>query len=147
MIVESLSIGCTHKHYNYDTHTLIKADPSSVPVVPKLQQLPHIPWSLTGVTAPTRGEREGGKEREDVKTHTPHTVTLTSESPVVVLWYFSAAECWFVENASRGVRGVSVASHACYLLVSTISQMVHLELVGEITTIHGVNVPTHINTL
>lgn len=33
--------------------TLMKSDPSNVPVVPKLQQLPHIPWSLTGVTAPS----------------------------------------------------------------------------------------------
>lgn len=32
--------------------TLMKYDPSIVPEVPKLQQLPHIPWSFTGVTAP-----------------------------------------------------------------------------------------------
>ena len=33
-----------------------------VPVVPKLQQLPQIPWSFTRVTAPEMSVRRGGRE-------------------------------------------------------------------------------------
>ena len=44
-------------------HTLMKRDPSRVPVVPKLQQLPQMPWSLTGVTA---AETERQVQREDL---------------------------------------------------------------------------------
>ena len=31
---------------------LMNREPSMVPVVPKVQQLPHMAWSFTGVTAP-----------------------------------------------------------------------------------------------
>ncbi len=44
--------------------TLMKYDPSIVPLVPKLQQLPQIPWSFTGVTAPVNVNKTINKHKQ-----------------------------------------------------------------------------------